>query len=63
MRVHFSETVKDFIDAEKTLDILAEFHPEEEALEKYIPRGYGNLPGMEFDLRQIDEILASTNVS
>ena len=54
MRVHFSESVRDLVEADQELDILAQFHPEEEAIEKYLKRGYGDLPGMEFDLKQID---------
>ena len=54
MKVHLSETVKDLIDAEESLDILAEYHPEEEAIEKYLKRGHGDLSAMEFDLQQID---------
>jgi hypothetical protein len=58
MRVHFSQTVRDFIEADEMLDILAEYHAEEEAIERYLKRGYVISLGWSLDLRQTEQIVS-----
>lgn len=40
--MEFGEGVRPFIEAEKELDVRADFVAEDEAMKSYINRGFGN---------------------
>ena len=42
MRMEFGEGTKPLIQAEKQLDVRVDFVPEDEAMESYLNRGFGN---------------------
>ncbi|KAJ9616085.1 hypothetical protein H2204_014126 [Knufia peltigerae] len=42
MRLELGEGVRSLVEAEKDLDIRADFIPEEEAVKRYLHRGFGN---------------------
>ena len=42
MRLELGESVRDLVEAEKELDIRADYVPDQKAMQKYLNRGFGN---------------------
>ena len=47
--MEFGDSVRPLIEAEKQLDVRAEFVPDEQAMKSYLDRGFGN----SYDFSQI----------
>lgn len=42
MRLELGEGTKEIVDADRNLDIRANFIPEDQAMSRYLNRGFGN---------------------